>query len=58
MATVEQVKKYVQGQIKSLERRRGKDDGSKSDRDWDIEQERISAELNALYRVLFFIEQS
>lgn len=55
--TAEQVKKYVQGQVKSLERKRGKDDGSQSDRDWDIEQERISAELNALYRVLFFIEQ-
>lgn len=51
------MKKYVQGQVKSLERKRGKDDGSQSDRDWDIEQERISAELNALYRVLFFIEQ-
>lgn len=44
---IEQVKKRLLRRIKELEKRQGSDDGTQSDRDWDIEQAKIDAKRDA-----------
>lgn len=49
---LQDIKERIMRRIKALEKKQGKDDGSLSDRDWDMEQERVSAKLDAYVDVL------
>lgn len=49
---LQEVKERIARRIKALEKQRGKDDGTLTDRDWDMEQERVSAKLDAYVDVL------
>lgn len=56
--TEQEIKKHIASRIKTLSNKQGKDDGSLSDRDWDIEQERVSAAINELTRLAVEIDRA
>jgi hypothetical protein len=49
---IQELKKKLSDRIRHLSKQVGKDDPSMDDRDWDMQQERISAKINTLMEVL------
>jgi hypothetical protein len=54
---VKEIKKRIAARVKYLAAQQGKDDPAMSDRDWDMEQEALSARINELTKLLVEIDR-
>jgi len=54
---VNDIKKRIAARVKYLSNSQGKDDPSMTDRDWDMEQETLSARINELTKLLIEIDR-